>query len=150
MGETDIPPGLHVIKGNCVSSAGAIMSAPRAVVFVMPYGEVKTLFESWKCVRSNWKQFLVQRMTGVYCAPLACLDQVAGEALFGKAETDCADCSPSFRRPAERQPADAASRCRKQPRGAATCNVAVNKPTFNFKKNNKNKKKHHICCKHII
>lgn len=54
MGETDIPPGVcHVMKGNCVSSAGAIMSAPRAVVFVKPYGEVKTLFESGKCVRSN-------------------------------------------------------------------------------------------------
>lgn len=41
----------------------------------------------------------------VHCAPLACLDQVAGKALFGKAATDVADCAPSFGRPAERQPA---------------------------------------------
>lgn len=63
------------------------------------------LFESRKCVKSSRKQFLVQRMTVAYCAPLACLDQVAGEALFGKAVTDGTDCAPSFRRPAERQPA---------------------------------------------
>lgn len=44
-------------------------------------------------------------MTEVYCAPLACLDQVAGEVLFGNAATDSTDCAPSFRRPAERQPA---------------------------------------------
>lgn len=44
-------------------------------------------------------------------------------------------------RSGSRQPADAASQCRKQPRGAAKCNVAVNKPTFNFKKNKKQKTK---------
>lgn len=112
---------------NCVSSTGAIMSAPRAVVFVMPYGEVKMLFKSRKCVKSNSKQFLVQRMTEVYCVPLACLDQVAGEALFGQAVTDCADSAPSFRRRAEQQPAAsgaaaAMSQCRKHLRRTAKCN----------------------------
>lgn len=115
---------------NCVSSTGTIMSALRAVVFVMPYGEVKMLFKSRKCVKSNSKQFLVQRMTEIYCVPLACLDQVAGEALFGQAVTDCADSAPSFRRPAEQQPAAsgaaaAMSQCRKHLRRTAKCNCLV-------------------------
>lgn len=79
----------------------ALMSAPPGSDFVMAQGKAKVLFKSRKCVMRNGKQFVVQRMTEVYCAPLACLDQVVGEAPFGEAVTDCADCSPLFRRPAE-------------------------------------------------
>lgn len=79
---------------NHVSSSGPS--------FVMAHGRVEMLFESRKCVRSNWKQFLTQRMTEVYCVPLACLYQVVGETLYCKVKTDYTDCSFPFECPRKR------------------------------------------------
>lgn len=73
-----------------MSSAGAIMSASQAVGFCdATQGCFLRTQSVSRAIQSNfWFPQSFQRMTEVYFAPLACLDQVAGEALFGKALTE--------------------------------------------------------------
>lgn len=146
MGETDIPPGVrHVMKGNCVSSAGAIMSAPRAVVFCWSHTGKWRRFSRAESVsgaiESNfwfkeWLGFIVRRwpvwtrwLAKPYLVKLKRIALIALLHLGGP-------------RSGSRQPADAASRCRKQPRAEQRrATLLFNKPTFNFKKKNKQKEK---------